>query len=44
MTEQHDPNEPIIFHDLIMGNYMYDIDFGNFNDEKTPFSDQSHQS
>ena len=44
VTEQHDPNEPIIFHDLIMGNYMYDIDFGNFNDEKTPFSDQSHQS
>ena len=37
MMELHDPNVPVLFSDSIMGNHMYELDFGNFKAEKSPF-------
>ena len=33
MIELHDPSEPVLFSDSIMGNYMYELGFGNFKSE-----------
>ena len=39
----HDPNEPVLFSDSIMGNYTYELDFGNFKVENSPFTDIKQQ-
>ena len=33
----HNPNEAVLFSCSIMGNYMYELVFGNFKAEKSPF-------
>ena len=43
MIELHDPNEPVLFCDSNMGNYMYELEFGNFKDENSPFSNEKQQ-
>ena len=40
----HDPKEPVLFSDSIIGNYMYEIGFGNFKYENSSFSDNKQQS
>ena len=43
MTKLHDPNKPLLFFDSIMGNYTYEIDFGNFKAESSLFANiQQH--
>ena len=37
MMELHDPNESVLFSYSIMGNYTYEIDFGNFKVESSSF-------
>ena len=44
VIELHDPSESILFSDSIMGNYMYELGFGNFKIENFVFSDNKHQS
>ena len=44
VTELHDPSEPILFSDSIMGNYMYELEFHNFKSENSVFSDNKQQS
>ena len=38
VLELHDPSEPILFSDSIMGNYMYELGFGNFKSKNYVFS------
>ena len=44
VTELHDPSEPVLFSDCIMGNYMYELGFGNFKAEHSTFSENKQQS
>ena len=44
VIELHDPNEPVLFYNSKMGNYMYEIDFGNFKFEKFHFFYKRQQS
>ena len=44
MTELHDPNEPVLFSDSIMGNYMFELGSENFKSENSAFSDNKQQS
>ena len=37
VTELHDPSEPVLFSDCIMGNYMYELGFGNLKLKIMPF-------
>ena len=34
----HDPNEPVLFSDSIMGSYTYELNFGSFKAENSPFT------
>ena len=38
VTELHDPSEPVLFLDSIMGNYMFEHGFENFKSENSTFS------
>ena len=38
VTKLHDPNEPVLFYDSITGNCTYEMNFGNFKDENSPFT------
>ena len=44
VTELHDPSEPVLFSDSIMGNYMYELGFGNFKSENSVFSKNKQES
>ena len=44
VTKLHDPSEPILFSDCIIGNYMYELGFGNFKAENFSFSENKQQS
>ena len=44
VTELHDPSEPVLFSDCIMGNYMYELGFGNFMAESSTLSENNQQS
>ena len=44
VTELHDPSEPVLFSDCIMGNYMYELGFGNFKAENSALSENKQQS
>ena len=44
MTELHDPSEPVLFSDSIMGNYMFEHGFRNFKSENHAFYDNKKQS
>ena len=33
----YDPIEPTLFSNFIMGNFTYEVDFGNFKAENSPF-------
>ena len=43
VTELQYLSEPILFSDSIMGNYMYELGFGNFKSENSVFSDNKKQ-
>ena len=38
VTELLDPNEPVLFSYSIMGHYTYELNFGNFKLENSPFT------
>ena len=44
VTEIDDSNEPVLFTDTIMGNYMVDSFFGNFEAEISEILDSNQQS
>ena len=44
VTELDDSNEPVLFTDIIMGNYMVDSFFGNLEAETSSVQDSEHQS
>ena len=44
VTELDDSNEPMLFTDTIMGNYMADSFFGNFEAEISPVQNSVQQS
>ena len=44
VTELHGPSEPVLFSDSIMGNYMYELGFGNFKAENSALSENKQQS
>ena len=43
VTELHDPSEPVLYSNCIMGNYMYELGFGNFRAENSAFSENKQQ-
>ena len=43
VIELHDPSEPVLFLDSIMGNSMYEFGFGNFKSENSSFCDNKQQ-
>ena len=43
VTELDDSNEPVLFTDTIMGNYMVDSFFGNLEDESSSVQDPKQQ-
>ena len=44
VTKLDDSNEPVLFTDTIMGNYMVDSLFGNLEAETSLVQDSKHQS
>ena len=44
VTELHDSSELILFSDSIMGNYMYELEFGNLKAKNSAFSENKQQS
>ena len=44
VTELDDSNEPVLFTDTIMGNYMEDSFFGDFEDETSSITGAEQQS
>ena len=44
VTEIDDSNEPVLFADTILGNYMADSFFGNFEAEISEIPDSNQQS
>ena len=44
VTDLDDSNEPVLFTDTIMGNYMVDSFFGNLEAETSSVQDPEHQS